>query len=66
VARIDSRSLARLGAIGRCPSCRGTGIRHVGVLRVCASCAGVFLRRDSLRREPTDVSGWVGGSDYDY
>jgi hypothetical protein len=66
VASTDTRSLAPWGAIKRCPVCRGTDVRSFGVLRACGGCRHTFHRRDAGPRQPVDVTGWVGGSDYDY
>jgi hypothetical protein len=63
---IDTRSLAPLGGIKRCPVCGGTDVRRLGVLRVCGTCTHAFRWRQAVRSQPIDLAGWVGGSDYDY
>jgi hypothetical protein len=66
MASIDTRSLAPFGTTKRCPACRGTDVRRLGVFRVCGACTHVFHWRDAIHGQPVDVAGWVGGSDYDY
>ena len=60
VASIDIRSLASLGAIKRCPVCRGTDVRWFGVLRVCAAGTHVFHWRDAVRESVEPVADQGG------
>ena len=66
VASSDIRSVAPLGAITRCPVCRATEVRWFGGVRVCVAGTHMFPGRDTVPHQPVDVTGWVGGSDYDY